>query len=286
MPMPTNDAEPRSINTAAVTKFAFDRSSPKNSDQHDQDDGRMDQAVHHREQGRAEQLRYAPHGRHHGVLERAFPALPGDRLGDEAEHERQVVPEDRRRSSATGSALAALLLADEGDGQRACDGIDQEGELPAPVALDQVDSCVRRRRSCPGVRGPVRSRDGTPSSGMRARPAPSTGAGRLDEGRVSRRAGVAEPDDDQPTDGRDASGRRGGRRPMRACGRWSAASRHLPLASCCGRDRDAYWSYASESLSCVVVRGRSSRSGCRFDHRRHRRPPLRCRRRATGRCRS
>ena len=34
-------------------------------------------------------------GRHERVLEGALPALDGDRLGDPAEHDRQVVPEDR-----------------------------------------------------------------------------------------------------------------------------------------------------------------------------------------------
>ena len=62
--------------------------------QHHQDDGRVDQAVHDREHGRAEQLHPAPDGRHEGVLERALPALPGHRLGDEAEDDGQVVPED------------------------------------------------------------------------------------------------------------------------------------------------------------------------------------------------
>ena len=117
-------------------------------DERDEDDRGVDEAVDHRVDDRAEQLRPALDRRHHRVLEGALPALDGDRLGDPAEHDRQVVPEDRADHQRQQQLLVALRRTDERDRQRARDGIDQEGELPAPVAAGQVEVALDE-----GVRG-------------------------------------------------------------------------------------------------------------------------------------
>ena len=137
-------------------------------------DGRVDEAVDHRVQDRAEQLRPAPDRRHHRVLERALPALDGDRLGDPAEDDRQVVPEDRPDHQRQEQARVALVGTDERDRERARDGVDEEGDLPAPVAAGQeevaLDEGVRRLQlmgddestECPFRRvRPARSLSGT-----------------------------------------------------------------------------------------------------------------------------
>src|SRR5438093_1939604 len=141
-------------------------------DQHDEDHRRVDQPVQHRVQDRPEQLRPAPDRRHHRVLERSFPALDADRLGDPAEHYRQVVPEDRPDHQQEQQAGAALVGADQRDAECARHGIDQEGDLPAPVASCQEEvplhEGVRRlqlvsergHRSSPsGCAGPTAHRD-------------------------------------------------------------------------------------------------------------------------------
>ena len=141
-------------------------------DQHHEDCGRMDEAVDHRIQDGAEELRPTPDGRHHRVLEGALPALDGDRLGNPAEHHGQVVPEDRPDHQEEDQTRTALVGPDQRDAQRARDGIDQEGELPAPVAARQeevaLDEGIRRlelvteghHRSSPGRGvGPAAQRD-------------------------------------------------------------------------------------------------------------------------------
>jgi hypothetical protein len=82
-------------------------------DQRDEDDRSVDEAVDHRVQHGSEQLRRAPDGRHHRVLERAFPSLDGDRFRDPAEHDRQVVPEDRPDHQGQQQLFAALGCTDE-----------------------------------------------------------------------------------------------------------------------------------------------------------------------------
>ena len=116
--------------------------------QRDEDHRRVDEAVEHRVGDRTEQVRPAPDGRHERVLEGALPALDRDRLGDPAEHDRQVVPEDRPDHQRQQQRLAALVCTDERDRERARDGIDQEREFPAPVAAGQEEVALDE-----GVRG-------------------------------------------------------------------------------------------------------------------------------------
>jgi hypothetical protein len=105
----------------------------------DEDHGRVDEAVDHRVQDRAEQLRPAPDRGHERVLEGAFPALDRDGLGDPAEDDRQVVPEDRSHHQREQQRRAALVGTDERDRKRARDRIDQEGDFPTPVAARQIE---------------------------------------------------------------------------------------------------------------------------------------------------
>ena len=99
----------------------------------------MDEPVDDGVRARTEQLRPAPDGRHHRVLERALPALDGDGLGDPAEDHRQVVPEDRPDHQRQEQGGAAQLDADERDRQGAGDGVHEERQLPAPVPPGQVE---------------------------------------------------------------------------------------------------------------------------------------------------
>ena len=99
----------------------------------------MDDAVGHRIGHRAQELGGPMDGRHHRVLERALPALDGDRLGDPAEHHRQVVPEDRPDDQGQEQAGIAGLGADQRDREGARGRVDQERDLPAPVAPGQEE---------------------------------------------------------------------------------------------------------------------------------------------------
>ena len=108
-------------------------------EQHDEDHGRVDEAVDHRVADRSQQLRPAPDGCHEGVLEGPFPALDRHGLGDPAEHDGEVVPEDRTHHQRQEQRRAVLVGTDERDRERARDGIDQEGKLPAPVAARQEE---------------------------------------------------------------------------------------------------------------------------------------------------
>jgi hypothetical protein len=130
--------EPMNISTPRQ-EVGLRQVDAEEEDQHDDHDGGVDEAVDDGEDGRAQQLRHAPHGGHHGVLERALPALPADLLGDDREDDRQVVPEGGADHQRQDQPLAVLVTPDERDGQRTGDGVDHEGHFPAPVALGQVE---------------------------------------------------------------------------------------------------------------------------------------------------
>jgi hypothetical protein len=107
-------AEPMTMKIAAAPAFARPRSSEKNRDR-------------------------TINRRHHRVLERTFPPLPGDRVADRLEDHRQVVPEDGADNKEHQQPPAADRLADKRDGQRAGDRVDQECHFPAQVTLGQVE---------------------------------------------------------------------------------------------------------------------------------------------------
>ena len=111
-------------------------------------------AVEHGERAHAEQVHGARERGHERVLDRPLPALPGDGLREDLEHDPEVGPDDRadqqdRRLALDVERAAAGLdaVGDEDDRQRVGDRPDEERELPPAVALDQVGCCARPRRA-------------------------------------------------------------------------------------------------------------------------------------------
>ncbi len=109
----------------------------------------MQYAVEDREGRLAHQVREPRDRRHKGVLDRALPALPLDRLAHQVEHQRQVVPDQRPNHQVQDERVDLRLgdrhagdrargLADECDRERVHYRVGQPDQLPGPVALDQV----------------------------------------------------------------------------------------------------------------------------------------------------
>ena len=107
---------------------------------------RPDDPVDDREQAHPEQVDGSRERGHERVLDRPFPALPGDGLGEDLEDHAEVGPDDsadeqcRRQALDVDAAARGLhALADEDDRERVGDRPDEERDVPPDVALDQVD---------------------------------------------------------------------------------------------------------------------------------------------------
>src|SRR5579885_1191469 len=91
--------------------------------------------------------------RHERILDRAFPALPGDHLADRIEDDRQITPDQRadqqvQHQERRIDLLAAYLLhrrADERDGKAVDDAVNQPDDFPSPVSLGQIDVSLYER---------------------------------------------------------------------------------------------------------------------------------------------
>ena len=104
---------------------------------------RAHEAVEHRVDAHADQVHRPRDRRHERVLDRPFPALPRDRLGDDLEDD----PEERPDHAADEQLRRELVLRgrrevdaarDEHDRERVGDRPEQEREVPEEVALRQV----------------------------------------------------------------------------------------------------------------------------------------------------
>jgi hypothetical protein len=107
---------------------------------------RADDAVDDRERAHAEQVNRARERRHERVLDRPFPALPRNGLGEDLEDDPEVGPDHGADEQDRGHLVDVDLpaagldaLGDEDDRQGVRDGPDEEGDVPPDVALDEVD---------------------------------------------------------------------------------------------------------------------------------------------------
>ena len=172
------------------------------------------------------------------------------------------------------------------------DGVDEQGDLPAPVALDQEEVALDERVAAPESRVPGWSRGcDSVSSGMEPAAVRHRGRAGCEDGR-SRSAPRAWPTRtiERPMGAEQRTRRRSDERLPSS----RRADARRPRATCrrdasCASIR-AYLSYdMRDGLQCrdVCQMGCISRFGVRVAvSRRHRRPPPRRRRRGTGRSRS
>src|SRR5256712_133528 len=112
-------------------------------------DERTRETVDDREEADAHEMGDPAHRRHEGVLDGALPAFPSDGVGGLHEDQRQVAPEQRadqqvklrpaQVEGAAGHPQRPQARGEEADRQHADDAVEEPHDLPAPVALVDVE---------------------------------------------------------------------------------------------------------------------------------------------------